>query len=109
VHQVVEEAAEPRADQCAGEDPLHHGGFFDPIPANRSPTGACSGARNLQVRPIYHWLANRVRAQVFRCMLAYNVEWQMRARLAPMLYDDADKQAAEAARDSFVAKAGLSP
>jgi hypothetical protein len=33
----------------------------------------------------------------------------MRARLGPMLYDGADKQAAEAARDSFVAKAGRSP
>src|SRR5512132_2259419 len=42
-------------------------------------------------------------------MLAYHVEWQMRARLKPMLYDDADKEAAEAARDSIVAKAQRSP
>ena len=38
-------------------------------------------------------------------MLAYHVEWQMRARLEPMLYDDADKEAAEPARHSLVAKA----
>ena len=42
-------------------------------------------------------------------MLAYHVEWQMRARLEPMLYDDADKDVAEAARDSIVAKAPRSP
>jgi hypothetical protein len=69
----------------------------------------CLKTVDLQVRPIYHWLADRVRAHVFLCMLAYHVEWQMRARLAPMLYDDTDKEAAEAMRDSIVAKAGRSP
>ena len=69
----------------------------------------CLKTVDLQVRPIYHWLADRVRAHVFLCMLAYHVEWQMRARLAPMLYDDADKEAAEAMRDSIVAKAERSP
>jgi hypothetical protein len=33
----------------------------------------------------------------------------MRQRLAPMLYDDTDKQAAEAQRSSVVAKAERSP
>ena len=51
---------------------------------------------DLQIRPIFHWAAPRVRAHVFLCMLAYHVEWHMRQRLAPMLYDDADKHAAEA-------------
>ena len=69
----------------------------------------CLKTVDLQVRPIYHWLADRVRAHVFLCMLAYHVEWQMRARLKPMLYDDADKEAAEAARDSIVTKAQRSP
>lgn len=69
----------------------------------------CLKTVDLQVRPIYHWLADRVRAHVFLCMLAYHVEWHMRARLAPMLYDDADKEAAEAMRDSIVAKAQRSP
>jgi hypothetical protein len=64
---------------------------------------------DLHIRPIYHWLEDRVRAHVFLCMLAYHVEWHMRARLAPMLYDD-DRQAAEALRDkSPVAKAQRSP
>src|SRR5207248_442763 len=64
---------------------------------------------DLQIRPVYHWLADRVRAHVFVCMLAYYLEWHMRQRLAPMLYDDTDKQAAEAQRSSVVAKAERSP
>jgi transposase len=64
---------------------------------------------DLQIRPIFHWLAPRVRAHVCLCMLAYHVEWHMRQRLAQMLYDDADKEAAEALRDNAVAKAQRSP
>jgi transposase len=69
----------------------------------------CLKTVDLHVRPIYHWLEDRVRAHVFLCMLAYYVEWHMRARLAPMLYDDDDKAAAEACRESPVAKAQRSP
>ncbi len=46
----------------------------------------CLKTVDLHVRPIHHWLGDRVRAHVFLCMLAYYVEWHMRARLAPMLY-----------------------
>jgi transposase len=60
---------------------------------------------DLKVRPIYHRLEGRVRAHVFLCMLAYFVEWQMRKALAPMLFDDHDKPAAEAGRVSAVQKA----
>jgi transposase len=38
---------------------------------------------DLKVRPIYHRLADRVKAHVFLCMLAYYVEWHMRSSLAP--------------------------
>ena len=69
----------------------------------------CIKTVDLQIRPIYHWLADRVRGHVFVCMLAYYLEWHMRQRLAPMLYDDSDKQAAEAQRSSIVAKAERSP
>ena len=64
---------------------------------------------DLQIRPIFHWAAPRVRAHVCLCMLAYYVEWHVRQRLAPMLYDDADKDAAEALRTSVVAAAQRSP
>lgn len=60
---------------------------------------------DLRVRPIYHYLAHRVRSHVFLCMLAYYVEWHMRQALAPMLFDDEDKAAAQALRASVVAPA----
>ncbi len=60
---------------------------------------------DLKVRPIYHNLEDRVRAHVFLCMLAYYVEWHMRQDLAPVLFDDDDKEAAERARSSIVAQA----
>ena len=69
----------------------------------------CLKTVDLHVRPIHHWLEERVRAHVFLCMLAYYLEWNLRARLAPMLYDDDDKEAAEALRASPVAKAERSP
>jgi hypothetical protein len=69
----------------------------------------CIKTVDLHVRPVYHWLADRVRAHVFLCMLAYYLEWHMRQRLAPMLFDDTDKEAAEAQRASVVAQAQRSP
>jgi transposase len=55
----------------------------------------CIKTVDLHVRPVYHRLADRVRAHVFLRMLAYYLEWHMRQRLAPMLFDDTDKAAAE--------------
>ena len=63
---------------------------------------------DLKVRPIFHHAADRVRAYVFLCMLAYYVEWHMRQRLKPLLFDDDDAAAAEAARPSIVAPAAVS-
>jgi Transposase DDE domain len=64
---------------------------------------------DLKVRPIHHRTADRVRAHVFLCMLAYYVEWHMRRSLAPMLFDDSDPAAGEALRSSVVAPAERSP
>jgi hypothetical protein len=60
---------------------------------------------DLNVRPIFHYTEQRVRAHVFLCMLAYYVEWHMRARLKPMLFDDEYLEEANASRASPVAKA----
>lgn len=60
---------------------------------------------DLKVRPIFHRLEDRVRAHVLICMLAYYVEWHMRQMLAPILFDDDDKNAAERERRSVVAPA----
>ena len=64
---------------------------------------------DIEVRPIHHWISPRVRAHVFLCMLAYHLEWHMRRALAPMLFDDHQRDAAEAERLSAVAKAKVSP
>ena len=64
---------------------------------------------DLKVRPIYHYAASRVRAHVFLCMLAYYVEWHMRQRLKPLLFDDEEPEVAQAARASVVAPAEVSP
>lgn len=63
---------------------------------------------DLEIRPVFHWTAPRVRAHVLLCMLAYYLEWHMRRALAPVLFDDEDKAAAEALRASPVAKARVS-
>jgi hypothetical protein len=60
---------------------------------------------DLKIRPIYHRVENRVRAHVFLCMLAYYVEWHMRQKLQPILFDDDHRQDAEAQRESIVAPA----
>jgi transposase len=60
---------------------------------------------DLSVRPVFHYSEQRVRAHVFLCMLAYYVEWHMRARLKPMLFDDEYLDEASASRASAVTKA----
>jgi hypothetical protein len=64
---------------------------------------------DIEVRPVFHWNADRVRAHVFLCLLAYHLEWHMRQPLAPILFDDHDRAAAEAQRSSPVSKARVSP
>jgi hypothetical protein len=59
---------------------------------------------DLDIRPIRHWTAPRVRAHVFLCMLAYHVEWHLRDALAPLLFHDTELDAARAERNSPVDK-----
>jgi transposase len=60
---------------------------------------------DLKIRPIFHRLPGRVRSHIFLCMLAYYVEWHMRKDLAPVLFDDDDKESARNNRESIVAPA----
>ena len=60
---------------------------------------------DLHVRPVFHYSAERVRAHVFLCMLAYYVEWHMRERLKSMLFDDEHLEEVSAGRASPVVKA----
>ena len=69
----------------------------------------CLKTVDLELRPVFHWTAPRVRAHVLLCMLAYYLEWHMRQRLAPLLFDDTDPVAAATQRSSPVTKARPSP
>ncbi len=60
---------------------------------------------DLNVRPVFIYSEQRIRAHVFLCMLAYYVQWHMRARLKPMLFDDEHLDEASASRASPVLKA----
>ena len=53
---------------------------------------------DLKVRPIHHRTANRVRAHILLCMLAYYVEWHMREAWRELMFADTDMQA-KATRD----------
>ena len=64
---------------------------------------------DLDIRPIRHRTEDRVRAHVFLRMLSYYLSWHLQARLAPLLFTDDDKAAAQAARPSPVAPAARSP
>ena len=59
----------------------------------------------LDVRPIRHRLAGRVRAHVFLRMLSYYLSWHMKHDLAPILFHDHDKPAARAKRTDPIAAA----
>jgi len=54
---------------------------------------------DLRVRPIFHRTADHVRAHIFLCLLAYYVEWHMRRKLAPLLFDDEQLRADRKRRD----------
>ncbi len=52
----------------------------------------------LKVRPIHHRLADRVRAHILLCMLAYYVEWHLREAWRELMFADTQQQA-KATRD----------
>ena len=53
---------------------------------------------DLKVRPIHHRTADRVRAHIFLCVLAYYVEWHMREAWRELMFADTNSQA-KATRD----------
>jgi len=48
----------------------------------------CLKGIDLLVRPIHHRTADRVRAHILLCLLAYYVEWHLRRVWAPLLFED---------------------
>ncbi|WP_148274318.1 IS1634 family transposase [Leptospirillum ferriphilum] len=60
---------------------------------------------DLEIRPIYHRMTDRVKSHVFLCMLAYYVEWQMKQKLAPLLFAEEDREGADRERPDIVSPA----
>ncbi len=66
----------------------------------------------LEIRPVHHRLADRVRAHMFLCMLACYVQFELTRRLSPMLFVDdtplspADPVAPAQRSPAAIAKAG---
>ena len=84
-------------------------GAAEAVEACKSLAGVERAFRNaksdLRIRPIYVYTEDHVRARVFLCMLALHVEWHMRRRLAPMLFEEDDREAARAGRETPVGPA----
>src|SRR5438093_133007 len=94
--------------------PAEHSDAAATVRAYKSLSGVEHAFRSLKtvdldLRPVFHWTAPRVRAHVLLCMLAYYLQWHMRRSLAPMLFDEPDPAARAAQRTSPVAKAEPSP
>src|SRR6185312_10335052 len=59
----------------------------------------CLKGIDLLVRPIYHRTADRVRAHIFLCLLAYYVEWHLRRAWEPLLFEDEELDVERRRRD----------
>lgn len=69
------------------------------------PAFRCIKMSDLKLRPIFHRLETRVQAHVLICFLAYYVEWHMRQKLAPMLFEEDEPVGAQQLRASIVERA----
>jgi transposase len=59
----------------------------------------CLKGIDLLVRPIHHRTADRVRAHILLCLLAYYVEWHLRHAWEPLLFEDEELTADRQRRD----------
>ena len=81
-----------------------HGGV--PLLLSRASALAFTCVWNgMRTRPICVWTEDHVRENVFLHLLALHVEWHMRRRLAPTLFEKDDREAAPAQRGTPVGKA----
>jgi transposase len=59
----------------------------------------CLKGIDLLVRPIHHRTADRVRAHILLCLLAYYVEWHLRQAREPLLFEDEELTVDRRTRD----------
>jgi transposase len=64
----------------------------------------CLKSPDLRIRPIYHRLADRVRAHLLLCMLAYYVQWHLKQAWKTLLFEEEQMETLRRQRDP-VAKA----
>ena len=62
----------------------------------------CYKTIDLNVRPIYHYKSERVKAHIFLCMLAYYVEWHMKKKLESVLFEDEELEALSEKNLNFI-------
>ena len=62
----------------------------------------CLKGIDLLVRPIHHRTADRVRAHILLCLLAYSVEWHLRQAWEPLLFEDEELAVDRQRRDPVV-------
>src|SRR5450755_2480852 len=105
-------AVQRRQDQIGAEAALD--GFYvlrTPVPASELDAPAVVAAYknlkyverdfrhikadDLDLRPVYHYLEERVRAHVLICMLACYLTWHLRKAWAPLTFTDEDPPAPE--------------
>jgi hypothetical protein len=79
-----------RAAHPGAADPTRRrsdGAFLQALATVERAFRSCKSV-DLEVRPVFHWNEQRVRAHVFLYLLAYHLEWHMRQALTPILFDD---------------------
>jgi len=59
----------------------------------------CLKGVDVRIRPIFHRTEDHVRAHVFLCLLAYYVEWHLRAAWSELLFEDEELPQARQERD----------
>jgi hypothetical protein len=60
----------------------------------------CMKGIDLRIRPIFHHTEDHVRAHIFLCLLAYYVEWHLRAAWSPLLFQDEELPQVRGERDA---------
>jgi hypothetical protein len=62
----------------------------------------CLKGMDVLVRPIHHRTADRVRAHILLCLLAFYVEWHLRQAWEPLLFEDEELTADRGRRDPLL-------
>jgi len=104
--QITWSRRQERIDQEAATDGIYV--IRSPLPVETASSAALVGsykslaeveadfrswkASDLDLRPIFHWTEDRVRAHVLLCLLAGYLTWHLRRAVAPLTFADTERQ-----------------